>query len=127
MDQVNDNSEETEEIEKKVNEANEQVEQKQKEFLRNKCYSLNRDAANFYYQQITKNQESLQFLKAKQILPETVKQYALGYAPDEQSALYNYLKQKMNNDDMLEIWNKLFRTGNFRFRTMPEKSKSEIL
>ena len=69
-------------------------EQKQKEFLRNKCYSLNRDAANFYYQQITKNQESLQFLKAKQILPETVKQYALGYAPDEQSALYNYLKQK---------------------------------
>lgn len=63
---------------------------------RDRCYEINRDTANFYYQMLLRgnNKTGLQYLSAHQIRPQTVKKYGLGFAPNEWHQLRDYLKQK---------------------------------
>ncbi len=63
---------------------------------RDKCYEINRETANFYYQNLLRGtrKEGLQFLAAQQIRPQTVKKFGLGFAPDEWHSLRDALKQK---------------------------------
>lgn len=67
---------------------------------REKCYEINRETANFYYQQLLQGEDKrgLQYLKQYQILPATVRKYAIGFAPDNWYLLHNHLKQKGYSD-----------------------------
>ena len=64
--------------------------------LRDRCYEINRETANFYFQNLLQSpdKKGLQFLKSHHILPATVKKYALGYAPDDWQSLHHHLRQK---------------------------------
>ena len=69
--------------------------------LRDKCYEINRETANFYYQNLLKGSDKtgLQYLKYYQIRPETVRKYAIGYASGDWQNLHYHLRQKGYSDE----------------------------
>ena len=75
-------------------------EEKSRASLRDKCYEINRETANFYYQNLLKGSDKtgLQYLKYYQIRPETVRKYAVGYASGEWQNLHYHLRQKGYSD-----------------------------
>ena len=75
-------------------------EEKSRASLRDKCYEINRETANFYYQNLLKGADKtgLQYLKYYRIRPETVRKYALGYASDAWQNLHYHLRQKGYSD-----------------------------
>lgn len=65
---------------------------------------INRTAANFYYSILTDKTKGLKgrrYFKSRSITPETIKKYALGYAPDSWSALRDYMNSKGFSDNEL--------------------------
>ncbi|MBR7083692.1 MAG: DNA primase [Oscillospiraceae bacterium] len=78
--------------------------------LRDRCYEINRETANFYYQNLfqSPDKKGLQFLKFHHIQPATVKKYALGYASDDWQSLHHHLRQKGYSDKEL-FASELFR------------------
>ncbi len=73
---------------------------RQESHFRDKCYEINRETANFYYQNLLHGSDKtgLRYLKTFQIRPETVKKYAVGYAPDDWQILHYHLRQKGYSD-----------------------------
>ncbi|MBR0484516.1 MAG: DNA primase, partial [Oscillospiraceae bacterium] len=76
-------------------------EEKSSASLRDKCYEINRETANFYYQNLLKGSDKtgLQYLKYYQIRPETVRKYAIGYASGDWQNLHYHLRQKGYSDE----------------------------
>jgi len=66
---------------------------------KNKGYEINRVAARFFYSNLTKNKAALEYLYRRKISSRVIKQFGLGYALDNWSALYNYLKSKGYKDE----------------------------
>ncbi|MDE5737085.1 MAG: DNA primase, partial [Oscillospiraceae bacterium] len=70
---------------------------------REKCYKINRETANFYYQNLLcgRDKRGLQYFMKRHLSPQTIKKYGLGFAPDDWHALQNYLHQKGYSDEEL--------------------------
>lgn len=62
--------------------------------LKSRIYDANRAAAKFYYERLIapEGKEALTYLTKRGLLPKTIKQFGLGFAPDEWDALTKHLK-----------------------------------
>lgn len=72
--------------------------------LRRRCYEINRETANFYFTQLVKgtDKRGLQYFRERQLKPETIRQYGLGFAPDAWHLLRDHLKSRgYYEDDMV--------------------------
>ena len=74
-----------------------------KAYKKARILEINREAANFYYLMLSKKEgiKGVMYFKQREIKPETVKKYGLGYAPDSWSALRDYMNSKGFSDDEL--------------------------
>lgn len=73
------------------------IEIKKKEYKddREKYYEINREAARFFYRNMTETvNPGYTYMKNRGIEDRTIKKFGLGYAPDSWDALYNYFKEK---------------------------------
>ena len=61
---------------------------------KNRGYEINKVAARFFYDNLTKNKVALEYLYKRKISSKVIRQFGLGYALDNWSALFNYLKSK---------------------------------
>lgn len=64
--------------------------------LKAQIYEANRMAARFFYDNLIApgGKEALNYLTGRGLVPKTIKQFGLGYAPDEWDALLRHLKSK---------------------------------
>lgn len=72
-------------------------EQKAKADRKNRLLEINKEAANYFYYQLRNNphgQQGLEYLQKRQLTEETMKKFALGYAPKNGKAIIEYLKSK---------------------------------
>ena len=69
--------------------------------LRRRCYEMNREAARFYFQNLIKGSDKrgLRYFKERQLTPDTIKKYRLGYAPDDWNVLRDHLRSRGYHDD----------------------------
>ena len=74
---------------------------------RERCYAINRDTANFYYCNLLKgpDKKGLAYFKQRQLSPQIIQKYGLGYAPDDWHQLQSYLNQKGYSDEELLLAN----------------------
>ena len=70
-----------------------------------KYYSINKDAALYFYKNLTeKANKGYAYMKNRDIKPKYLKQFGIGYAEEGWSGLYDYLKSKgYDEKDMLEL------------------------
>ena len=69
--------------------------------LKKKIYEMNKAAARFYYEMLTKSPEGkigYEYFSRRKINPKTITVFGLGYAPEGYNVLYTHLK-KMGYDD----------------------------
>mgnify|MGYP000856876680 FL=1 len=69
---------------------------------KNLIYQINRDAARFYYLNLTRNKEALNYLKKRNLSKNTIKRFGLGYAPARWDGIKNYLTKKGYKEEDLE-------------------------
>ena len=69
--------------------------------LRRRCLEINRETANFYFLNLLKgpDRSGLQYFAGRKLLPETIKHYGLGFAPDDWHQLRDHLRSKGYHDD----------------------------
>ena len=65
-------------------------------YLRTRVFAVNRETANFYFRNLISGSDKrgLQYFISRQLKPETIKKYGLGYASDSWNALTDSLLQK---------------------------------
>ena len=61
---------------------------------KSKTFEINRETANFYYKNLLSGEDKrgLAYFKSRNLLPQTIKKYGLGYAPDNWNALRDHLR-----------------------------------
>ena len=72
--------------------------------LRRRCYEINRETANFYFTQLIRGSDKrgLAYFRERQLTPDTIREYGLGYAPDDWHILRDHLRSKgYYEDDMV--------------------------
>lgn len=80
---------------------------------RNRGYEINKEAARFFFSNLTKDKNPLNYLYKRNIKDKAIKQFGLGYALDRWDALYNYLKLKGYDSQEIEKLGLIGRkTGN---------------
>lgn len=64
--------------------------------LRRRCLEINRETANFYFTQLIRgaDKRGLQYFMNRRLSPDTIRQYGLGFAPDDWHVLRDHLKAK---------------------------------
>ena len=64
--------------------------------MRSRIYSLNKDAARFFFEQLKsdKQQLAIDYLKKRQIYADTAKSFGIGYAPNSWDSLYKAMTAK---------------------------------
>lgn len=67
-----------------------------------KAYEINREAARFFYSNLSKSKSSLDYLYKRGISSRIIKQFGLGYSLDNWESLYRHLKSKGYNEDLME-------------------------
>ena len=69
--------------------------------LRRRCLEINRETANFYYLQLIRGQDrrGLQYFLSRQLTPQTIRKYGLGFAPDAWHVLRDHLRSKGYRDE----------------------------
>ncbi|MBR7083691.1 MAG: DNA primase, partial [Oscillospiraceae bacterium] len=74
---------------------------------RERCYAINRETANFYYQNLlnSSDKRGLAYFRERKLSPQTIRDYGLGYAPDDWHQLYDYLTQKGFSEEELLLAN----------------------
>ncbi|MDE6500651.1 MAG: DNA primase [Ruminococcus sp.] len=82
-----------------------------------RIYEMNRLSANFFYKNLISSNDKagLQYLIERNISPQTIKKYGLGYAPDSWDTLVNFLHSKGYHDDEIsDAWlgGRSKKTGN---------------
>ncbi|MCC8104711.1 MAG: DNA primase [Clostridiales bacterium] len=72
--------------------------------LRSSVLELNKIAAKFYYYQLrsAQGQRGMEYLKNRALSDETMKHFGLGYAGQDGTALYRYLKKQNVSDQLLK-------------------------
>ncbi len=70
-----------------------------------KYYQINKDAANYFYSNFTERaNKGYSYMKSRNINPKYLKKFGIGYADEEWSSLYDYLKSKGHEEsDMMEL------------------------
>ncbi|MBP3379682.1 MAG: DNA primase [Ruminococcus sp.] len=74
---------------------------------RTRIYEMNRIAANFYYKNLIsgRNRAGLNYLISRQLTPQTVKKYGLGFASDSWDELCRLLASKgYREDEIIDAW-----------------------
>lgn len=66
------------------------------------AYKINRDSARFFYNNLSKSKEALNYLKNRKIDIKTINKFGLGYALDSWDNLYNYLVGKGYKEEDIE-------------------------
>jgi DNA primase len=66
---------------------------------REALYRMHKDAARFFYKNRAHSRKTQDYLRSRGIEEETARQFALGYAGVENSALYDFLKSKGYKDE----------------------------
>ena len=86
-------------------------EQKAQKDLRLKMYEVNKEAALYYYRQLKSERgaKGLAYFKKRGLSDETITGFGLGYAPMQSDALYQHLKAKGYDNELLK------ETGLVRF------------
>ena len=81
--------------------------------LRTRIFGINRETANFYFRNLISGNDKrgLQYFVSRQLKPETIKKYGLGYAPDSWNALTDYLLKKGYTEEELLAANVAHRSG----------------
>ena len=57
-------------------------------------YAMNKDAANFYYLNLTKSNIAKDYVKKRGLTSQTIKTFGMGYAKTDSDSLYKFLKTK---------------------------------
>lgn len=73
-----------------------------KNLIRDKTYEINREAALFYYNNLSKIDKPQYYLKKRNINSNTIRRFGLGYALDEWESLYEYLSDKGYKDEEID-------------------------
>ncbi|MBR5516587.1 MAG: DNA primase [Firmicutes bacterium] len=69
---------------------------------REKYYEVNREAARFFYRNLTEGKNpGYTYMAGRGIEDRTIKKFGLGYAPDSWDALYNHFKAKGVDEKIL--------------------------
>ncbi|MDE6539900.1 MAG: DNA primase [Ruminococcus sp.] len=73
----------------------------QKSQLKTRIYEMNRISANFFYNNLISGNDrtGFEYFRQRNIAPQTIKKYGLGYAPDNWTNLIRFLKSKRYSDD----------------------------
>lgn len=66
-----------------------------------RTYEINRETAKFYFRNLLAgpDKRGLEYFKERKLLPQTIKKYGLGYAPDQWQALRDHLRSLGFTDD----------------------------
>ena len=99
---------------------------KEKAQKRDRLLEINKLAAKFYYYQLKSEhgKAALAYLQNREISPQTIQHFGLGYAPEDGSILYRYLKQQGFSDELLK------ESGLFSFderRGLTDKFRSRVM
>lgn len=85
-----------------------------------RCYSVNKEVAKFYFNNIRRYRHAYGYLLNRGINNDVITKYAIGYADDKWDSLYKYLNNLGYSDEELEEYNLISKTrkGNYidRFR-----------
>src|SRR6056297_1712118 len=65
-------------------------------------YKINRESAVYFYENIKKSNESINYLKKRGINSKAIKNFGLGYSIDNWDGLLNYLKSKNYKEKDIE-------------------------
>ena len=81
--------------------------------LRTRILAINRETANFYFRNLIagNDKRGLQYFVSRQLKPETIKKYGLGYAPDSWNTLTDHLLKKGFTEEELLAANVAHRSG----------------
>ncbi|MBR6094497.1 MAG: DNA primase [Lachnospiraceae bacterium] len=77
-------------------------EAKERAGKRAKIFELNKDAANYFYRVLwdeNRGKLGMQYLKKRGLTEETIKHFALGFAPTDSREIVRYLKSKGYSDE----------------------------
>ena len=88
-------------------------EAEQRAQLRTRIFGINRETANFYFRALISGNDKrgLQYFISRQLKPETIRKYGLGYAPDSWNALTDHLLKKGYTEEELLAANVAHRSG----------------
>ncbi len=81
--------------------------------LRTRIFAINRETANFYFRNLVagNDKRGLQYFVSRQLKPDTIKKYGLGYAPDSWNTLTDHLLKKGFTEEELLAANVAHRSG----------------
>lgn len=80
-----------------------------------RCYDANVLAAKFYMQNLKKNKMALEYLERREIGPEVITAYGLGFAEDSWNNLLNYMKSNGYNEEELVEYNLVSKSQNGKY------------
>lgn len=69
---------------------------------RNKAYEINKEAARFFYNNVTNNLKAIDYLKSRNISFKVTTQFGIGYSLDDWDSLYKYLTNKGYTSNEIE-------------------------
>lgn len=71
---------------------------------KDRLFGVLEKAVFFYEKKLSENLEAQEYLKGRGLLPETIKSFRIGFAPQDWRQLYEYLKEKgVSEKDMLAV------------------------
>lgn len=78
-------------------------EARKRDELKNRILEVNKEAAKYYYYQLKdeSGRVGLEYLKKRELTDETIKNFGLGYAKAGRGQMYQYLRSKGFNDEVL--------------------------
>ena len=81
--------------------------------LRTRIFAINRETANFYFRNLVagNDKRGLQYFVSRQLKPESIKKYGLGYAPESWNTLTDHLLKKGFTEEELLAANVAHRSG----------------
>lgn len=77
-------------------------ESRKKADFRNQMMEACKEAARYYYYRLKKEPKAMEYFKGRKLTEETILKFGLGYAPVTRRELYDYLKQKGFQDEVLK-------------------------
>ncbi|MBQ7261222.1 MAG: DNA primase [Lachnospiraceae bacterium] len=100
----------------KLPESEESPEERRKQSFRERLYQVNKEAGRYYYYALRdrSGEKALAYLKGRGLLDNTMRAFGLGYAKTGTNNLYQYLRGKGFDDDLLSksgIFNRDERRG----------------
>lgn len=77
-------------------------ESRKKADFRNQMLEACKEAGRYYYYRLKNDQKAMEYFKGRKLTEETIQKFGLGYAPVTRRELYDYLRQKGFQDEVLK-------------------------